>query len=220
MDWGSELLITFIRTVIFYLITIIAIRVMGKRQIGQLEPTELVVTIMISELATMPIQDIDSPIINTVISIFSLVALEILISVLSMKSQALRYSVSGKYSILIDDGKINIDEMRKVQLTVDELMEELRQKGVLNPEDVRYCILETSGKMSVFSKKTTEKESLPLILISDGKVVKNNLKGLGLKRKDLENLVNSKYGKQIGDLLIFLYNKDSMTAVDKEGIVL
>ena len=110
--------------------------------------------------------------------------------------------------------------MRKVQLTVDELMEELRQKGVLNPEDVRYCILETSGKMSVFSKKTTEKESLPLILISDGKVVKNNLKGLGLKRKDLENLVNSKYGKQIGDLLIFLYNKDSMTAVDKEGIVL
>ena len=214
------MLITFIRTVIFYLITIIAIRVMGKRQIGQLEPTELVVTIMISELATMPIQDIDSPIINTVISIFSLVALEILISVLSMKSQALRYSVSGKYSILIDDGKINIDEMRKVQLTVDELMEELRQKGVLNPEDVRYCILETSGKMSVFSKKTTEKESLPLILISDGKVVKNNLKGLGLKRKDLENLVNSKYGKQIGDLLIFLYNKDSMTAVDKEGIVL
>ncbi len=214
------MLVTFIRTVIFYLITIIAIRMMGKRQIGQLEPTELVVTIMISELATMPIQDIDSPIINTVISIFSLVALEILISVLSMKSQALRYSVSGKYSILIDDGKINIDEMRKVQLTVDELMEELRQKGVLNPEDVRYCILETSGKMSVFSKKTTEKESLPLILISDGKVVKNNLKGLGLKRKELENLVNSKYGKQIGDLLIFLYNKDSMTAVDKEGIVL
>ena len=100
------MLVTFIRTVIFYLITIIAIRMMGKRQIGQLEPTELVVTIMISELATMPIQDIDSPIINTVISIFSLVALEILISVLSMKSQALRYSVSGKYSILIDDGKI------------------------------------------------------------------------------------------------------------------
>lgn len=214
------MLVTFIRTVIFYLITIIAIRMMGKRQIGQLEPTELVVTIMISELATMPIQDIDSPIINTVISIFSLVALEILISVLSMKSQALRYSVSGKYSILIDDGKINIDEMRKVQLTVDELMEELRQKGVLNPEDVRYCILETSGKMSVFSKKTTESESLPLILISDGKIVKNNLKDLGLKRNDLEKLVDSKYGKNIGDILIFLYNKDRMTAVDKEGVVL
>ena len=214
------MLVTFIRTVIFYLITIIAIRMMGKRQIGQLEPTELVVTIMISELATMPIQDIDSPIINTVISIFSLVALEILISVLSMKSQALRYSVSGKYSILIDDGKINIDEMRKVQLTVDELMEEHRQKGVLNPEDVRYCILETSGKMSVFSKKTTESESLPLILISDGKVVKNNIKDLGLKRNDLEKLVGSKYGKNIGDILIFLYNKDRMTAVDKEGVVL
>lgn len=214
------MLITFIRTVIFYFITITAIRIMGKRQIGELEPTELVVTIMISELATIPIQDIESPIINTLISIFTLVAFEILISVISMKSQALRYSVSGKYSVLIDNGKINVDEMRKVQLTVDELMEELRQKGVLNPEDVQYCVLETSGKMSVFPKKTTAVGIFPLILISDGKVVKNNMKKMGLKRKELENLIQARYKKRIGDMLIFSCSKENFTAIDKEGVVL
>lgn len=211
------MLITFIRTAIFYFITMVAIRIMGKRQIGQLEPTELVVTIMISELATMPIQDLDSPILNTLVSIFSLVAFEILISVLSLKSQAMRHSISGKYSVLIDEGKINVDEMRKIQLTVDELMEELRQNGVLNPEDVRYCVLETSGKMSVFSKDEAKKNTFPLILISDGKPVKNNLKSLGLTKKELENLVNSKYDMRIKDFLMLLYEEERLTAVKKGG---
>lgn len=211
------MLITFIRTAIFYLVTMVAMRIMGKRQIGQLEPTELVVTIMISELATMPIQDLDSPIINTLIAIFSLVAFEILISVLAMKSQALRRSVSGQYSILIDEGKINVEEMKKVQLTVDELMEELRQNGILNPAEVRYCILETSGKVSVFAKEKAAKDSFPLTLISDGKTVKGNLKRLGLTKKELEKLVNSKYGLAISDFLILIYSEEKLTAVLKGG---
>lgn len=211
------MLITFIRTAIFYFVTMVAMRIMGKRQIGQLEPTELVVTIMISELATMPIQDIDSPLINTVISISSLVAFEILISVISLKSQAMRHSISGKYSVLIDEGKINVEEMKKVQLTVDELMEELRQNGVLNPHDVRYCVLETSGKMSVFTKEKAKKNTFPLILISDGKPVKNNLKSLGITRKELEKLVGSKYGLKVRELLMLLYEEERLTAVRKGG---
>lgn len=211
------MLITFIRTAIFYFVTMVAMRVMGKRQIGQLEPTELVVTIMISELATMPIQDLDSPLINTVISISSLVAFEILISVISLKSQAMRHSISGKYSVLIDEGKINVEEMKKVQLTVDELMEELRQNGVLNPHDVRYCVLETSGKMSVFTKEKAKKNTFPLILISDGKPVKNNLKSLGITRKELEKLVGSKYGLNVRELLMLLYEEERLTAVRKGG---
>lgn len=211
------MIITFIRTAVFYFVTMVAMRIMGKRQIGQFEPTELVVTIMISELATMPIQDLDSPIVNTLISIFSLVGLEILISVLSLKSQAMRHSVSGKYSILIDEGKINVEEMKRVQLTVDELMEELRQNGVLNPEEVRYCVLETSGKMSVFTKEKTKKNSFPLVLVSDGKPVKNNLQRMEITRKDLEKLVSSKYGLKIGDLLILLYEEERITAVKKGG---
>ncbi len=211
------MIITFIRTAVFYFVTMVAMRIMGKRQIGQFEPTELVVTIMISELATMPIQDLDSPIVNTLISIFSLVGLEILISVLSLKSQSMRHSVSGKYSILIDEGKINVEEMKRVQLTVDELMEELRQNGVLNPEEVRYCILETSGKMSVFTKEKAKKNSFPLVLVSDGKPVKNNLQRMEITRKDLEKLVSSKYGLKIGDLLILLYEEERITVVKKGG---
>ena len=211
------MLITFIRTAIFYFITMVAMRIMGKRQIGQLEPTELVVTIMISELATMPIQDLDSPVINTLVAIFSLVAFEILISVLSLKSQAMRHSVSGKYSVLIDEGRINVEEMKKIQLTVDELMEELRQNGILNPDEVRYCILETSGKMSVFSKKKTTENSFPKILISDGKPVKNNLKAVQLSKKDLMKIVESKYGLTVRDLLILLYENGNLTAVRKDG---
>lgn len=211
------MLITFIRTAIFYFVTMVAMRIMGKRQIGQLEPTELVVTIMISELATMPIQDLDSPVINTVIAILSLVAFEILISVISLKSQAMRHSISGKYSVLIDEGKINVEEMKKVQLTVDELMEELRQNGVLNPCEVRYCVLETSGKMSVFTKEKAKKNTFPLILISDGKPVKNNLKSLGITRKELEKLVSSKYGLKVRELLMLLYEEERLTAVRKGG---
>ena len=211
------MIITFIRTAVFYFVTMVSMRIMGKRQIGQFEPTELVVTIMISELATMPIQDLDSPIVNTLISIFSLVGLEILISVLSLKSQAMRHSVSGKYSILIDEGKINVEEMKRVQLTVDELMEELRQNGILNPEEVRYCILETSGKMSVFSKEKAKEKSFPVILVSDGKPVKNNLKAMKITKKELVKLVESKYGLSVGDILILLFEEDKLTAVRKDG---
>ena len=211
--------IIFIRTVVFYLITIIALRIMGKRQIGELEPTELVVTIMISELATMPIQDIDAPLVNSALAIFTLVTVEILISVLSMKSSLVRKMVSGKYSILIDEGKINVEEMRRIQLTVEELMEELRKEGVLSPASVRYCILETGGNMSVFTKKDVKEDTLPLVLVSDGKVINKNLKMLDLSRKKLEATILEKYGMDINDLFMLLYSEGEFTAVNSKGEV-
>lgn len=214
------MLIAFIRTIVFYFITMLAIRVMGKRQIGQLEPTELVVTIMISELATLPIQDLDTPLVNSFVSIFTLVSFEIIISVISMKSSFMRRAVSGKYSIIIDNGKINVGEMKKVQLTVDELMEELRQSDILSPKDVRYCILETSGKMSVLSKKETEHDTLPLILVSDGKVVEKNLETMNMNKKELEMMVESKYGMKTKKLFMLLYANGEMTAISRRGDIL
>lgn len=211
------MLITFIRTVIFYFVTMIAIRIMGKRQIGQLEPAELVVTIMISELATMPIQDLDAPLINTLVSIFTLVSFEILISVISMKSKLMRRSVSGNYSVIIDEGKINVSEMKKVQLTVDELMEELRQNGVISPKDVRYCILETCGKMSVFSKNEAQANSFPLVLISDGKIVKKNLAVLDMSKRELLDILSEKYELSIKDIFILLYADGNLTLVKNGG---
>ena len=214
-----NLTIIFIRTIVFYLITILALRIMGKRQIGELEPTELVVTIMISELATIPIQDIDAPLVNSILAIFTLVAVEITVSVLSMKSAFVRKMVSGKYSILIDEGKINVDEMRRIQLTVEELMEALRKEGVLNPSSVRYCMLETGGNMSVFTKKETKEDTLPLVLVSDGKVIKKNLKMLNIDRHKLEITVSEKYGMGLNELFMLLYSEGKFTAVNSRGEV-
>ena len=133
--------IIFIRTALFYILTVLSLRLMGKRQIGELEPTELVVTILISQLATMPMMDLKMPVIYTVVAIAALVAFEILSSVIAMKSSLFRSFLSGDYSIIIDNGVINQNEMTNSQLTRDELMEELRQHGAIHVED---CLLYTS----------------------------------------------------------------------------
>ncbi len=179
--------IIFIRTFIFYVITVLSLRIMGKRQIGELEPTELAVTILISELATLPMQNIDIPIIYAVIPIFALVAFEMLSSVFALKSSVFRTFLSGRYNLIIEDGKINQKEMSKTQLTMDELMEELRKGGALSPEEVRFCVLETSGNISVLLKKTTNVKTFPLPLIVDGKPVKTNMKKLGFSKIDMIN---------------------------------
>lgn len=211
------MLITFIRTLILYIITMIAIRLMGKRQIGELEPAELVVTIIISELATMPIQDIDAPLANTVVAICVLVASEVLLSVISMKSRAVREVVSGRYSVIINNGVLDVEEMKNTQLTTDELMEELRQSGALRLEDVRYCILETSGKMSVFLKKDTDAKTLPVMLVSDGSIIKENLKTAGFTKKELNARVEKDFGIRLGDIMLLICNEGKLEGVRKDG---
>lgn len=209
--------ITFVRTVIFYFITMLAIRIMGKRQIGQLEPTELVVTIIISELATIPIQDIESPMLNTLVAIFALVGIEILISVLSMKSPKLRQFVSGRYSLIVDDGKLDVKEMQKAQLTVDELTEALRQNGILNLEDVRYCILETGGRVSSFSKNDVMSGELPIVLVSDGVAVDGNLRRISVDRRGLRSFLRENYGLRLSQVLLLLYENGKYTLFSKDG---
>ncbi|PWM47518.1 MAG: hypothetical protein DBX47_00335 [Clostridiales bacterium] len=184
--------IIFIRTLIFYIITIFALRVMGKRQIGELEPSELVVTILISELSTLPIQDNNIPILYALIPIFALVSFEMLSSVISLKSLGFRTFLSGCYNVIIENGKINQREMNKTQLTLDELMEELRKGGAVRPEDVRFCVLETSGKMSVLLKGETSVTALPVPLVVDGCIIKSNLKKLGFTKSDILRMLNER----------------------------
>ena len=177
------MLIFLLRTIIFYFITIIALRFMGKRQIGELEPSELVITILISELATIPLQDPESPGINIITAVFALVAIEIIFSELSLKSTAVSSFISGKYNIIVENGKINQNEMRKAQLTLGELFEEIRSSGALSINDVKFCILETNGKMSVFLRENTKQKSVPVPLIVDGKILKKNIQKVGLQNE-------------------------------------
>ncbi len=186
------MLIVFSRTIILFLLVMIVIRVMGKRQIGELQPFELVLTIMIAELATVPMEDKEIPLINGIIPILTLLLLQVLISYISLKSNALRGVISGSPSILIENGKVMEKELAKLRYNLTDLLEQLRLKNLPNISDVEYAILETSGQLSVIPKSQkrpvtpgdlsidTKYEGFPLPLIMDGKLRKDNLQTMGV----------------------------------------
>ena len=177
-----------IRTAILYLLVIITMRLMGKKQIGQLEPFELAITIMISELAALPMQDTRIPLIHGVIPILTLLLLQTIVSLLQLKSIKMRALINGTPSVLIKNGQLDIKELKSQKFNINDLMEELRIKGYYNIEDIEYAILETSGQISIISKTELDyatkkdmnvkctQDTLPVTLIIDGKVIYENLK--------------------------------------------
>lgn len=180
--------IVLIRTVILYLLVILSMRLMGKKQIGQLEPFELAIAIMISELASLPMQDTRIPIMHGVIPIVTLLVLQTILALIQLKSEKMRAILSGKPSVLVKSGKIDILELKKEKFNINDLMEELRLQGYYNLEDIEYAILETSGQLSVIPKTelsnvtksdlklTVTQDSLPITLILNGRINKENLK--------------------------------------------
>ncbi|MDD3766779.1 MAG: DUF421 domain-containing protein [Eubacteriales bacterium] len=148
--------ISFCRTIILYTIVMCAVRLMGKKQAGELEPMELAVTFMISDLASIPMQDMGIPLLAGVIPILTILIIEIFFSMFSMKNKTFRRFLSGKPSVLIYDGKIMLNEMRKNRFNRDDLMEQLRLGGTTNINEVRYAILETNGQLSVILKKDNQ----------------------------------------------------------------
>lgn len=183
------------RTLILYVLIIVGVRLMGKRQVGELEPSELVLSLLISDLASVPMQDPGIPLHTGIIPIFSLLALTMVLSVLTMKSVRFRALLCGQPSVIIRDGQIDQKEMRRNRLTVDELLEELRNQGYTDPTEVKYGILETDGQLSVLlyaNRKppalyqlgqTAKETGLPLVIISDGRLIEKNLRRLGHDRK-------------------------------------
>lgn len=197
--------IAFTRTIILYLIIVVGLRFLGKRQIGELELNELVVALLIADLAAVPMQDFGIPLLNGLIPIFTLLSLTMIISVLTMKSVKFRALLYGKPSIVIDKGRLVEREMNKNRITIDELTEELRLQGVTDMSTVKYAILETNGKLSVLqypSHKPPAAElmnlnppdyDLPVILINDGRVLENNLTLRNLDQSWLNNTLRQ-YG--------------------------
>ena len=145
--------ISFFRTIILYIVVVLVVRMMGKRQVGQLDPVELVVTIMISELATIPMQETGIPLLSGLVPICTIAILEIGFALISLKNKRLRRIMTGKPSILIHNGKMMVDEMRSIRFNRDDLMEALRLQGYANIGDVNYAVLETNGMLSVIPKK-------------------------------------------------------------------
>ena len=137
-----------IRTVILYILIIAGVRLMGKRQVGELEPSELVLSLLIADLASVPMQDLGIPLHAGVVPILALLSLTMILSVLTMKSIRFRTLMCGRPSIVVRDGKVDLGEMRRNRLTVDELLEELRGQGYTDLAGVKYGILETNGRLS------------------------------------------------------------------------
>ena len=209
----------FIRTIILYLLLITGIRLMGKRQVGELEPTELVLAMLLSDLAAVPMQDFGLPLLYGVVPIITLLCITMLLSMTAMRSPRLRELLCGKPSIVVKDGKLRQREMKKVRITVDELIEELRREGVPDISSVKYAILETSGEVSVLLRDaeqpatprqlglTVEETELPLVVVSDGRVMSENLKSLGYDRTWLARQLREKGYSDPQD--VFLLTADS-----------
>ena len=181
------MLVVVIRTLILYLVVILSLRVMGKRQIGELQPTELVVAIMISDLATVPMQSIDMPLLAGIIPVITLMIAEVFISFAGFKSKILRRIITGDPSIVIYKGVINEKELERLRYNVSDLLEELRLNNCYNIADVEVAVLETSGKLSVMPKSGDPTGSgLPCIIISDGSYNMGEVKRSGLTKKQIE----------------------------------
>lgn len=189
------MLIIFIRSILLYIIVLVVMRLMGKREIGQLQPFELAISIMIADLASTPMADAGIPITNGIIPILALLVMHLVISILNIKSIKARQILCGKPSILIYRGKIDEKKLKKERFTVNELEERLRGNNIVNIGDVEYAILETSGQITVIQKPNKrntipedfgiepEYEGIAYDLVLDGKVTYENLKILN---KDYE----------------------------------
>ena len=185
------MLTTFIRTVILYILVLVIMRMMGKREIGQLQPFELAIAIMIADLASIPMANIGIPIFSGIIPILALLMMHLIISNINLKSINMRKIICGKPTILIYRGKIDEKALKKEKFTINELQERLRGNNVFNIGDVEYAILETSGQITVIQKpdkRTTipadfnimpEYEGIPYDLVIDGKIMHENLKAIG-----------------------------------------
>lgn len=183
--------IVFIRTLIIYFALVLIMRLLGKRQLGEMELSEFVVAALIADLASHPLQDIGIPMINGLVPIVTLFCCEVLISGVAMKNIRLRALLFGKPSMLVEKGKIKQREMKKNRFTTDELMEELRNQGYLDISAVEYAVLETDGRLSVIPypsespvtpsqlKIEAEDKGYPVVVISDGHVIESNLRLVG-----------------------------------------
>ena len=195
------MLVSYIRTIILYLVLIFGVRLLGKRQIGQLEPSEFVVAMLIADLASIPMQDPGLPLHSGLVPILTVLGLELALSGLVMRSVAFRRILCGKPVVLIENGRILQSNMRATRVTLDELTGHLREKGILDLKTVQFAILETDGQLSVFpypkDAPATAKDAgimagkqyLPLTIIEDGYVSLDNLKKAGKDRDWLSRVL-------------------------------
>ena len=222
------MILSYFRTIVLYLVLILVVRLMGKRQIGEMEPAEFVVTMLVANLASIPMQDGGIPLFSGLVPILTVLGLELVLSWATLRSLAFRKVLCGKPVILIENGRILQDRLRQTRITLDELMGHLRQKDVLNPQQVQYAILETNGTLSVFPypehRPPSAKEAgvkvkparLPVTLIEDGVLLKENLSRSGKDEAWVEETLGQ-YEARVEDTFLLALLGQQVLYIGKEG---
>lgn len=215
-----------IRTMLLYSLVVLTMRLMGKRQIGELQPYEFVITIMISDLASLPMQDQRYPLLQGIVPIITLLFLKTLITLIELKIQSARNILDGSPCILIYNGKINYEALKKQQLNLEELFEELRLAKCFNLDEIQYAILENSGQLSILPKNynsssqassssdsnnnnssnTSTSAKLPRILVADGKINKNSITSPNKSEEWILNVLKNHGINSIDNILIAMYD--------------
>ena len=222
------MILSYLRTVILYLVLILSIRLMGKRQIGQMEASEFVVTMLVANLAAIPMQDGAIPLYSGLVPILTVLGLELVLSGLILKSIVLRRFFCGKPVILIENGKILQENLRRTRVTLDELTGHLREKDVLDLRSVQYAILETDGNLSVFPYPKNRpasardagihpgKQFLPYTIIEDGFLSEENLKKAGKDRKWLTKVLIEQGAEVENTFLLTVDDSDHIQWLGRE----
>ena len=223
------MILSYFRTIVLYLVLIFVIRLMGKRQIGQMEASEFVVTMLVANLAAIPMQDSGIPLYSGLVPILTVLGVELVLSCLIMKSVIFRRFLCGKPVILIENGKILQENLRRTRVTLDELTGHLREKDVLDIGSVQYAILETDGNLSVFpfpkerpaSAKeagiTVKPQSLPITLIEDGYVSAENLALSGKDEHWLEKTLREHQASRQETFLLTVDKRNRVVFIRKEA---
>ena len=210
--------VLFFRTLIIYFVIIACIRIMGKRQLGELQPSEFVIAILISNIATLSIEDTDIPLIGAVVPIITLMSAEVILSFITLKSEKTRVIVSGSPVVIIRNGNIDQKSMKELRFSIEDLMSQLRINGIFDIEDVGFAIVETNGQLTVYPKSESQPltpkavrnpkggcDVPPMVLISDGTLCPKVLKECNLTKKWLEGVLKK---EKIKEKDIFLMTCD------------
>lgn len=221
--------IVLIRSLILYILVIFSVRLMGKRQLGELQPSELVITILISNIATLPLEDTDIPLSLGITPILALVCFEVIVSWLNLIFPKFRKMISGSPKIIIRNGKTDPETLRELRFSVDDLMMSLREKEVFDIEDVQFAIVETTGNISVMKKQmkdTPDRNDLgikvknydpPQIIVSDGKILPQSLKSMGIADGTVEKILKEINIKLSDVFIITVDTQGHFFIVDKKG---
>ena len=209
------MIVMLLRSAVIFMFVLFVIRIMGKRQVGEMQPFEFVITLIIADLACIPMAELAVPLVHGIVPIFTLLILHFFICFISRKSVKMRYVLTGRPSILISPKGISYHELKKLNMTIDDLIESLRGSDIFNLGDVAYAIMETNGKLCVIKKSSVEgltrqdmniqsdPAALPVNIIMDGKIMKENVDLAGIDQSLIEMCLKKAQIKSVKEVLLF-----------------